>query len=386
MKQKNILKGVDTVFLVSTGILLLVGLIILQSASGPSSHKFFGNAYAEFISQLQKGVLPGLVLFFLFANLSLNWIRRLSILGWVAMIILNASLLVPSIGVEVNGAKRWLDIGIARIQPAEFLKLALLVCIATILFKLGKNINRLQSLLLITFIIGISAAIVIVGQSSLSNGIILITIALSMLFQSKIKFRFIAIFAIIASLTIIVSIFYPLNNNNKQNNDNTTNKDNYRKERITTLFQPENASSLDAKYQTDNNMVAVGSGGLLGVGIGESRQKFFYLPEASTDSIFAVFAEEAGFVGTMLLLGLFLTIIFRILFLHTHINDEFSRYILIGGVTWFAVQTLINIAPTIQLAPVTGVPLPFVSEGGTSMIVFCTLFGIIANISKYRSN
>lgn len=385
MKQKNILKGVDTVFLVSTGILLLVGLIILQSASGPSSHKFFGNAYAEFISQLQKGVLPGLVLFFLFANLSLNWIRRLSILGWVAMIILNASLLVPSIGVEVNGAKRWLDIGIARIQPAEFLKLALLVCIATILFKLGKNINRLQSLLLITFIIGTSAAIVIVGQSSLSNGIILITIALSMLFQSKIKFRFIAIFAIIASLTIIVSIFYPLNNN-KQNNDNTTNKDNYRKERITTLFQPENASSLDAKYQTDNNMVAVGSGGLLGVGIGESRQKFFYLPEASTDSIFAVFAEEAGFVGTMLLLGLFLTIIFRILFLHTHISDEFSRYILIGGVTWFAVQTLINIAPTIQLAPVTGVPLPFVSEGGTSMIVFCTLFGIIANISKYRSN
>lgn len=385
MKQKNILKGVDTVFLVSTGILLLVGLIILQSASGPSSHKFFGNAYAEFISQLQKGVLPGLFLFFLFANLSLNWIRRLSILGWVAMIILNASLLVPSIGVEVNGAKRWLDIGIARIQPAEFLKLALLVCIATILFKLGKNINRLQSLLLITFIIGISAAIVIVGQSSLSNGIILITIALSMLFQSKIKFRFIAIFAIIASLAIIVSIFYPLNNN-KQNNDNTTNKDNYRKERITTLFQPENASSLDAKYQTDNNMVAVGSGGLLGVGIGESRQKFFYLPEASTDSIFAVFAEEAGFVGTMLLLGLFLTIIFRILFLHSHINDEFSRYILIGGVTWFAVQTLINIAPTIQLAPVTGVPLPFVSEGGTSMIVFCILFGIIANISKYRSN
>lgn len=370
MKQKNILKGVDTVFLVSTGILLLIGLIILQSASGPASHRLFGNSYYEFVNQLQKGVLPGLALFFLFANFSLNWIRRLSILGWVAMIILNASLLVPGIGVEVNGAKRWLDIGIARVQPAEFLKLTLVVCLATILFKLGKNINRPQSLLLTTFIIGISALIVVQGQSSLSNGLILITIALSMLFQSKIKFRFIVIFI---TCTIIVGLI------------GVSQKD-YRKERVTTFFQPEKANSLDEKYQTDNNMLAVGSGGLLGVGIGESRQKFFYLPEASTDSIFAVFAEEAGFFGNILLLSIFLTIIFRILFLYTHISDEFSRYILIGGVTWFAVQTLINIAPTIQLAPVTGVPLPFVSEGGTSMIVFCTLFGIIANISKYRSN
>lgn len=383
MKQNNVLKGIDSVILISTGLLLLVGLIILQSASGPSSHKFFGNAYTDFISQLQKGVLPGLFLFLIFANFSLKWLRRLSVLGWITMIGFNALIWVPGIGVEVNGARRWLEIGSFRIQPAEFLKLALLICMATILFHLGKNINRVQSLLWITFIMGISASIVIVGQSSLSNGIILITIALSILFQSKIKLKFIAIFASIAAIAIIVSIFYP-QNNNKQNNDNTANN-NYRAERVTTLLQPENANSSDEKYQTNNNMIAVGSGGIFGVGLGESRQKFFYLPEASTDSIFAVFAEEAGFVGVILLLALFLTIIFRILFLYTQISDDFSRYILIGGVTWFTIQTLINIAPVIQLAPVTGVPLPFVSEGGTSMMVFCALFGIIANISKYRN-
>ena len=378
MKQNNVLKGVDSVILISTGLLLLVGLIILQSASGPSSHKFFGNAYTDFISQLQKGVLPGLFLFLIFANFSLKWLRRLSVLGWITMIGFNALIWVPEIGVEVNGAIRWLEIGSFRIQPAEFLKLALLIFMATILFHLGKNINRVQSLLWITFIMGISASIVIVGQSSLSNGIILILIALSILFQSKIKLKFIAIFASIAVVAIIVSIFYP------QNNDNTVNN-NYREKRFTTLLQPENASSLDEKYHTNNNMIAVGSGGIFGVGLGESRQKFFYLPEASTDSIFAVFAEEAGFVGAILLLALFLTIIFRILFLYTQISDDFSRYILIGGVTWFTIQTLINIAPVIQLAPVTGVPLPFVSEGGTSMMVFCALFGIIANISKYRN-
>ena len=378
MKQNNVLKGVDSVILISTGLLLLVGLIILQSASGPSSHKFFGNAYTDFISQLQKGVLPGLFLFLIFANFSLKWLRRLSVLGWITMIGFNALIWAPGIGVEVNGARRWLEIGSFRIQPAEFLKLALLICMATILFHLGKNINRFQSLLWITFIMGISASIVIVGQSSLSNGIILISIALSILFQSKIKLKFIAIFASIAVVAIIVSIFYPQNNNNTVNN-------NYREKRFTTFLQSENTSSLDEKYHTNNNMIAVGSGGIFGVGLGESRQKFFYLPEASTDSIFAVFAEEAGFVGVILLLALFLTIIFRILFLYTQISDDFSRYILIGGVTWFTIQTLINIAPVIQLAPVTGVPLPFVSEGGTSMMVFCALFGIIANISKYRN-
>jgi len=378
MKQNNVLKGVDSVILISTGLLLLVGLIILQSASGPSSYKFFGNAYTDFISQLQKGVLPGLFLFLIFANFSLKWLRRLSVLGWITMIGFNALIWVPGIGVEVNGARRWLEIGSFRIQPAEFLKLALLICMATILFHLGKNINRFQSLLWITFIMGISASIVIVGQSSLSNGIILISIALSILFQSKIKLKFIAIFASIAVVAIIVSIFYPQNNNNTVNN-------NYREKRFTTFLQSENTSSLDEKYHTNNNMIAVGSGGIFGVGLGESRQKFFYLPEASTDSIFAVFAEEAGFVGVILLLALFLTIIFRILFLYTQISDDFSRYILIGGVTWFTIQTLINIAPVIQLAPVTGVPLPFVSEGGTSMMVFCALFGIIANISKYRN-
>lgn len=374
MRQKSVLKGVDSIFLISTGILLLIGLIILQSASGPSSYHFFGNSYYEVINQLQKGVLPGILVFFILTNFSINWIRKLSILVWILMIGLNISVLIPGIGIEVNGANRWLSIAGIQIQPAEFLKLALIVCLATILFKLGKNINKPKALLLVSFMIGFSAFIIIELQSSLSNGLILLIIALSMLFQSTIKFRFIILFITIGIMAAIMAIRATP----------------YREARFNTLLQPEQANLTDQnykeRYQMNNNMIAVGSGGVWGVGFGESRQKFFYLPEASTDSIFAVFAEENGFIGVIILLTLFLTIIFRILFLYTHINDEFSQYILIGGVTWFTVQIIINIAPIIKLAPVTGVPLPFVSEGGTSMIAFFALFGIIANISKYRNN
>jgi cell division protein FtsW len=370
MKQKNILQGIDPVLLVATGILLLLGLVILQSASGPISYRIYENPYHEFMNQLKKGVLPGMFMFYVFSNLKLKWLRRLSIVGWLMVVVLNILVLLPPFGVEVNGANRWIDIFGLQIQPAELLKLALIICLSAILFRLGRNINNTKSLILISSIILISAFIVIIIQSSLSNGIILLSISLSMLFQSKIKLRFISIFIMAGLLVAIIAI----------------SSKSYRLERVMTLLRPEQASSLDERYQINNNMIAVGSGGLFGVGLGESRQKFFYLPEASTDSIFAVFAEEAGFIGVIILLSIFLTIIFRVLFLYTRTNDEFSRYILVGGITWFSLQTIINIGPTIQLLPVTGVPLPFVSSGGTSVIVFCILFGIIANISKYRSN
>lgn len=367
MKKQLKLKGIDSVVLVSIGILLLVGLIILQSASGPSSNNLYDYVYYELVNQLLKGVLPGLIIFFIFANLKFNLFKKFAIFAWIIAIGLNVMVLIPQFGVNVKGATRWLDIGGLRIQPSEILKLAIILCLAVLLTQLGKKINNINALILTMVIIGIGAGIVIIGQTSLSNGIILLAISASLLFQSKLKFRFIAIFMTIILILGIVAI------------SGTT----FRKTRVLTFLNPENATP-DEKAQIENNLIAVGSGGLTGVGFGESRQKFFYLPEASTDSIFAVFAEETGFIGTLSLITLFLIIIWRILWLHTKIADEFSRYILIGGATWIALQTFINIATTIQLAPVTGVTLPLVSAGGSSTIVFLALFGIIANISKYR--
>lgn len=367
MRTAQKIKGIDPLFLISIGILLLLGLVILQSASGPVSHDKYGYIYYELVNQLIKGVLPGIAIFFLLANIKFSFIKKFAIFGWIVAMALNVMVLIPQFGVEVKGASRWIDIGWFRIQPSEILKLAIILCLAIVLTKLGERINRIWAILLVSAIIGIGGFIVIISQTSLSNGVILLVISASILFQSKLKFRFIAIFMTIALIVGIGAIL----------------KEPFRITRLSTFWQPENATQ-DEKNQIENNLIAVGSGGLTGVGLGESRQKFFYLPEASTDSIFAIFAEETGFVGAILLTALFLYIIWRILWLHIKVDDEFSRYILIGAVTWIALQTFINIATTIQLAPVTGVTLPFISAGGSSMIVFCALFGIIANISKYR--
>lgn len=367
MKAIPKLKGIDSPFIIAIGILLLVGLVILQSASGPVSNDKYGYIYYELVNQLIKGVLPGIVIFFLFTHIKFSLFRKFAILGWIVAIVLNIMVLFPPFGVTVKGAARWLDIGFFRIQPAEILKLAIILCLAVIFTQLGKKINNFWVVLLVGFIIGLGAIIVVEFQTSLSNGIILLAISLSILFQSKINFKFIGILAIIAAILVVFAL---------------SNED-FRGKRLNTWLNPEQATP-DERMQIENNLIAVGSGGLTGVGLGESRQKFFYLPEASTDSIFAVFAEETGFIGSVLLITLFIFIITRILWFHSQISDEFSRYILIGAVTWISLQTLLNISTTIQLAPVTGVTLPFISAGGSSTIVFCALFGIIANISKYR--
>jgi cell division protein FtsW len=367
MKAVPKLKGIDPPFIIAIGILLLVGLVILQSASGPVSNDKYGYIYYELVNQLVKGVLPGIAIFFLFAHIKFSLCRKFAIFGWIVAIVLNIMVLFPPFGVTVNGAARWLDIGFFRIQPSEILKLAIILCLAVIFTQLGTKINNFWSILLVGFIIGLGAAIVVEFQTSLSNGIILLAISLSILFQSKINFRFVFTLFILGAILAIVAVYTQP----------------FRMQRVMTLFNPEQATP-DERMQIENNLIAVGSGGLTGVGLGESRQKFFYLPEASTDSIFAVFAEETGFIGSVLLITLFIFIIARILWLHSQSSDEFSRYVLIGAVTWIALQTLLNIATTIQLAPVTGVTLPFISAGGSSTIVFCALFGIIANISKYR--
>ncbi|MEX0596933.1 MAG: FtsW/RodA/SpoVE family cell cycle protein, partial [Candidatus Paceibacterota bacterium] len=296
MDKQIKLKDIDSGLLVSVGILLLVGLIILQSASGPISNNIYDDVYYELVNQLIKGVLPGLIIFFIFANLKFNLFKKFAIFGWIITIGLNIMVLLPQFGVKVKGATRWLDIAGFRIQPYEILKLAIILCLAIILTKLGKKINNIGAFILTSSIIAIGAGIVIVGQSSLSGGIILVAISVSILFQSKLKFRFIAIFMAIFLIVVIVALFAKP----------------FRSARLNTFLNPENATPNE-KAQIENNLIAVGSGGLTGVGLGESRQKFFYLPEASTDSIFAIFAEETGFLGTVFFIGLILFIIWRMI-------------------------------------------------------------------------
>lgn len=371
-KSKSLLQKSDPVFIVLSGILLLVGLIILQSASGYISYNKYGGAYVELIEQLKLGVLPGLVMFLIFSSINYKWWKLLSGIGWFLVMGLNTLIFVPSFALTINGATRWIQIFGIQIQPSEPLKLALIIYLAALLASFDKSINKKRALIMIGAVMSLSSLLVIYFQSNLSTGVILLVISVSMIFQSKIKLRYIIGFLGVLLIAGILSV---------------TTVD-YRRARVKAFFKSEQTQTQTEKdgssYQSINNLIAVGSGGVLGVGWGESRQKFGYLPEVSTDSIFAIFAEETGFVGVVSLVSLFLAIIIRILWLARQLDDDFGRYILVGGATWLAFQTFINIATTIRLFPVTGVPLPFISAGGSSLLIFCILFGIISNISQFR--
>lgn len=370
-KSKGLLQKSDPVFIILSGILLLVGLIILQSASGYISYNKYGGPYVELVEQLKLGVLPGIILFFVFSSINYGVWRRLSGIGWLCIMGINALIFFPAFALTINGATRWIQIFGVQLQPSEPLKLALILYLAALLSAFDKSFNKKRVLIMIGVVMSLSAFLVIYFQSNLSTGGILLAISISMIFQSKVKLKYIIGFVGVLAIAGILSI---------------TTVD-YRRNRVMTWFQSEQAQTEKdgSAYQSNNNLIAVGSGGLFGVGWGESRQKFGYLPEVSTDSIFAIFAEETGFVGVTLLVSLFLAIILRILWLARQLDDDFGRYILVGAATWLSLQTFINIATTVKLFPVTGVPLPFISAGGTSLLIFCILFGIISNVSQYRT-
>jgi cell division protein FtsW len=367
-KSKQFLQGIDPIILISFGLLILFGLVILQTASSVISFLEYKDPYYYFLQQLIKGVIPGIILFIVFAKFPYQWLRKFTFIGFLITLGINCLIFIPSFATIVNGATRWIQIGGFSFQPSELLKLALLLYLAMLLTKFKKSINVLSTLFFVLGVIGMSVGLVIIGQSNLSTGILLTAISGSMLFQSPLQLRYLGILAIIGIIGALLFIRL----------------EPYRWSRAITYLEGQEQDKLGKGYQINQNLIAVGSGGVLGVGWSQSRQKFLYLPEAKTDSIFAIFGEEAGLIGITLLMSIFGVVIFRIIWLSTNIKDDFARYILIGAATWLSLQIFLNIGATIKLIPLTGVTLPFISYGSTSILILCVLFGIIANISTNR--
>lgn len=367
-KSKEFLQGIDPIILISFGLLILFGLVILQTASSVISFLEYKDPYYYFLQQLIKGVIPGIILFIVFAKFPYQWLRKFTFLGFLITLGINCLVFIPSFATTVNGATRWIQIGGFSFQPSELLKLALLLYLAMLLAKFKKSINIPSTLFFVLGVIGLSVGIVVTGQSNLSTGILLTGISGGMLFQSPLKLRYLGVLALVGIVGAILFIRL----------------EPYRWERAVIYMQGQEQDKTGKGYHINQSLIAVGSGGLMGVGWSQSRQKFLYLPEAKTDSIFAIFGEEAGLIGITILMSIFGVAIFRIIWLSTNIKDDFARYILIGAATWVSLQIFFNIGATIKLIPVTGVTLPFISYGSTSILILCVLFGIIANISTHR--
>ncbi len=356
----------DYILLFVIIILVVFGLIMVSSASIGQSQEQFHESYFYLKSQVLKVLLPGIVLGLIAYFFPYRYLKPLALPALIITVIGLIMIFVPGIGTEHGGAKRWITIGPVILQPSEFLKLSFIIYLSAWLASKGKAIKDFsQSLVPFLVMVGLVAFLILMEPDIGTLGVISF---------SSIVIYFLA-GARIFHLGLIgfasVFLFYFL-----------TKFYSHAADRLQVFLHPE----LDPKgigYQINQAILALGSGGVFGLGLGQGLQKFKYLPEPASDSIAAVIGEELGFIGIMALLMLFIIFTFRGLKIAQAAPDEFGR-LLAGGITaWIIVQALINISAICGLIPLTGITLPFISLGGSSLAITLTGMGILLNISKY---
>ena len=338
--------------------LTVFGLVMVGNASVVEAYRDFGDKLYYLKLQLQWAGL-GLFLFFL---ASFFPYRRLKVLAAPLMVFTLFSLvavLIPSLGTQALGARRWLGVGSWRFQPAELTKFSFALYLAAFLSNKKKILPFLVLLGLLVFLIML--------EPDLGTTVIVIISGLIVYFVSGAPLWLIGGLGILGVLGGLGLIFFS----------------SYRKERLLTFLNP-TRDPLGASYHIRQILIALGSGGLFGLGLGQSRQKYEYLPAVTTDSIFAVIAEETGFVGAFLVILTFLVLIWRGFKIAKEAPDAFGRLLAIGIISWLGLQALVNLAAMVALVPLTGIPLPFISYGGSSLVLALTGAGILLNISKQR--
>jgi cell division protein FtsW len=359
----------DYVFILYIGILLFFGLMMLTSASSAVGIDRFGDSYYFIKRQLLYGLLPGMLAFFVFAKIPYGIFQKHA---WFIFTLTLAGLIlvfIPGIGSSFGtGANSWIALGQYSFQPSEFAKLGLIIFMAAYLSKKGSELMDFQKGFLPSLAVGGLPIILVILQPDIGTVAILFSILYGALFVAGAKKTHMGLLASTGVLLFAIMIVAAP----------------YRAARFTTFLHPE----LDPQgvgYQINQSFIAIGSGGMFGLGLGHSRQKFQYLPEVHADSIFAVVAEEMGFVFATGLIVLLVLIAMRGMRIAKHAPDPFARILVSGIIVWFLSQSFLNIGAMLGLLPVTGVPLPFVSHGGTALMVALAAVGIVANISKHST-
>ncbi|MBE2997356.1 putative lipid II flippase FtsW [Nocardiopsis sp. HNM0947] len=363
---RSLSRPLTSYYLILASSLLLIGLglVMVLSSTMVDSITETGSAFSMFQRQLASAAV-GLPLMLLAAQTPV-WIFRL--IGYPAMIVSVALLLLTVFhGTEVNGAMRWLEVGEFRIQPSEPAKLAFALWGANILARKDelRELTEWRHLLIPLLPgCGLLTMLVLLG-SDLSTSLVLLLIFLALLWVAGAPGKlFVAMFGLVMALAAIVIAIEP-----------------FRIERVTAFLDPEADPGGDG-YQSLHGLYALGTGGLLGVGIGASREKWGFLPFAESDFIFAIIGEEFGLLGTVVVLGVFGVLGYAGLRVAMRVKDPFARLAAAAIVTWVIGQSMINIAAVIGLVPVTGIPLPLVSYGGSSLIPTMIALGILLGLAR----
>lgn len=348
--------------------LLGIGLIMIASAGVVYGRVRFGDDY-YFLKQQLLGLGVGLLLLFILQQIHYRVWQRFVVPIFIVALILLILVFIPGFGTTVYGATRWIELGPVSFQPSEVMKFAIILYLAAWLSSKGraKTSDFFEGLVPFLALLSVVGFLIIKQPDTGTLGLIFL-VSIAMFFVSGANILHM-LFLFGGGLTFLFILIKMAP---------------YRMQRFLVFVNPDH-DPLGFGYQMTQALLAIGSGGLFGAGLGQSRQKFNYLPEPVTDSIFAVLGEEFGLVGTVLVVSLFLFVAYRGLRIAASAPDDFGRLLATGIVSWIVFQAFINIAAISGLIPLTGIPLPFISYGGTSLAVLLAAVGILLNISKHST-
>ncbi len=365
-----------------TGLLMLLGLVVMYAIGPQRAHAMnlgFGANYSDtyFFIKQSFSLLVACGAFIVASRLPFRFFRKwaLPILGLAllaSLVLTIAGKLGAPFAPNINGAIRWFNFGaLGSIQPAEFLKFAVLLFVAVFLgvrYKKGE-INDVQATLVpIGILTGLAVLLVVIFQKDMGTGLALIAIVASMLFASGLHPRIgLATLAVMVAAGALLIVTAP-----------------HRMERMAAFFAGDSSSVDESEtYHIEHAKIAIGSGGFFGVGIGNSIQATGYLPEAINDSVFAILGETFGFVGLVAILAIFFGLLLRILRIADHTPDITTRFVAVGVFGWLGAHVMLNIAAMTGLIPLTGITLPLLSFGGTSMVFIAAALGLVFQLSQY---
>ncbi|MFA6271494.1 MAG: putative lipid II flippase FtsW [Patescibacteria group bacterium] len=349
-------------------VIIIFGLIMLSSASSVIAYQNYHDSNYLWKHQLFNGVLLGLAAMFIVSKIQyLNW-QKFAIPMLALTIFTLFMVLVSSAGISSGGATRWIDLGFFSFQPSELAKLTFIIYLATWFSKKGKVMNDFAyGFVPFLVLLGI-VTLLIMMQPDLGTMtvIALVSVAVFFIAGGSIKNISLIIVGGVSLFAILIQIAP------------------YRAARLSVFLNPE-LDPLGIGYHINQALLAIGSGGILGLGLGMSRQKYNFLPEATTDSIFAIIAEELGLIISVLLIVLFVILMIRGFRIARNAPDQFGKLLAAGITCWFTIQVIINIGAMVSILPLTGIPLPFVSYGSSAIVISMIAVGILINISKHSA-
>lgn len=372
--DKNDNKNLDFGMFITIIILLCAGIVMVASASSYYALSNYGNSNYFLVRQLLYGVV-GFVFMIIISKIDYRKYKRWGYLFYILCLILLILVLTP-LGQTRNGAKRWLGFGALVFQPSEIMKIGLVIGMSTYMYLNYKKLNTLKGYIIPSLMLVLVVGVMFL-QKHLSGTIVMVVAAFSIIFASgiKIKVRYLVLGGIFIIGMLALFILMP-------SGDSTENKGSFRLDRIVSFLNPEE-DIKGGNWQAAQSLYAIGSGGVFGRGLGQSRQKYLWLPEAQNDFIFSVVGEELGLIGTITILALFTFFIYRGFRIAITAKDMYGALLATGITSAFALQILVNIAVVTCTVPVTGMPLPFFSYGGTALFINLCTMGILLNISRY---